>query len=382
MGGSRRPWILVLLGTVVALPVAFYALQAGLSSKPTLLVETSPPTPQPTQLAYGYPEPMSYWQSCYFEASVCNPNDPALPNPQARLPATLLRPLRLPVLQADASCPTTAAAEVTTSAFGGSALGSGPVRLLSTAVVPIVQALSSWYAPTATTIWFSAPRYQGPWTVRGHQLGGGSPVIFGDPSALTASLVVPPIPTINTSIEGYRWVPTSFLVQQPGCYAVQVDGVSFSYDIVFQTVLAPAAQPPACSGAQLQLQGSFNECVANARPVTQSCLVSGNSLDDLLILQGAHHVYRLYLSIDGGYKGSGDYSLAPWSSGLGVNEGKARVAVRESQTGAYWQSVSGTLHVSGNNGQSGDLAVNLTFVGGEPTPLVTSLGILGPWTCS
>jgi hypothetical protein len=286
------------------------------------------------------------------------------------------------VLATNATCPTSAAAAVTTSAFGGSALGSGPVRVLSTAVVPIVRALSSWYAPDETPIWFSDPRYQGPWIARGHQLDGASPLIFGEPPALTASLVVPPIATINTSIEGYRWVPTSFLVQQPGCYAVQIDGLSFSYDIVFQTVVAPAAQPPACSGAQLQLQGAFNECAVNARAVTQSCTVSGNSLDDLLVLQGAHHRYLLYLSIDGAYRGGGDYYLTPWSSGLDVHDGKAKVAVREYQTGAFWQSVSGTLHVSSNDGRSGDLAVNLTFVGGEPTPVVTSLGILGPWTCS
>ncbi len=381
MGGSRRvTW--ALLGAVVAIPLVVYGLHAGLSSRPTPPVETRAPAPVPTQLVYGYPAPMTYWQACYFEASVCNPNDPTLPDPQTRLPAALLRPLRLPVLQANGRCPTSAEVEATTSAFGGPALGSGPVRLLSAAVVPIARdpSMPPWYSPDAMTIWFSEPSYQGPWIVRGHQLDGPSPLILGNPPALTASLVVPPIATINTT-NGYRSVPTSFLVQQPGCYAVQVDGLSFSYDIVFQTVVAPATQPASCSAGELRLSGAFNDCAVHAPSLTHNCTVSGSTLDVVLTLRGTSHQYLLYLSIDGAYRGRGDYYLAPWSSGLGVNDGKAKVAVREYQTGAFWQSVSGTLHVSGNDGRSGDVAVNLTFVGGEPTPPVTALGILGPWAC-
>ena len=48
MGGSRRPWIWVLLGAMVALPVVVYGLQAGLSSRPTPPVQTRAPTPLPT----------------------------------------------------------------------------------------------------------------------------------------------------------------------------------------------------------------------------------------------------------------------------------------------------------------------------------------------
>ncbi len=146
--------------------------------------------------------------------------------------------------------------------------------------------------------------------------------------------------------------------------------------------IAPAAQLPACSTDQLQVGGAFNECARNAHDATQYCTVSGTTLSNVIVLQGAQHRYLLYLSIDGGYKGSGDYHLAPWSSSLGVNDGKAKVAVREYATGAFWQSVSGTLHVSGDDGRSGDVAVNLTFTGGAPSPADFSLGILGPWTCS
>src|SRR4029077_18926252 len=275
--------------------------------------------------------------------SPITPTPPPPPGPQATPPPALLRPLRLPVLQANGRCPTSADVEGTTSAFGGPALGSGPVRLMSAAVVPIARMSSMplWYSPDATTIWVSGPSYQGPWIVRGHQLDGPSPLILGNPPALTASLVVPPIPTINTT-DGYRSVPTSFLVQQPGCYAVQVDGLTFSYDIVFQTVVAPATQRVSCSAGELQLSGAFNDCAVNAPILTPYCSASGSTLDDVLTLRGTTHQYLLYLSIDGAYRGRGDYYLTPWSSGLGVNDGKTKVAVREYQTGAFWQSVSGT----------------------------------------
>src|SRR4029077_6665851 len=158
MGGSRRvTW--VVLGAAAAVPRVVCGLHAGLSSRPIPPVEARAPSPLPTQLVYGYPAPMSYWQACYFEASACTPNDPALPDPQARLPAALLRPLRLPVLQANGRCPTSADVEGTTSAFGCPALGSGPVRLMSAAVVPIarISSMPLWYSPDATTIWVSGP---------------------------------------------------------------------------------------------------------------------------------------------------------------------------------------------------------------------------------
>jgi hypothetical protein len=94
------------------------------------------------------------------------------------------------------------------------------------------------YKATSIFLWFSDPSYQGPWILRGAQLDGTSLVTFGDPPALTASFVVPPNSLINGA-GGYQWWPGTTRVRAPGCYAVQVDGLSFSYDIVFQVVAAP-----------------------------------------------------------------------------------------------------------------------------------------------
>ena len=130
------------------------------------------------------------------------------------------------------------------------------------------------------------------------------------------------------------------------------------------------------------LEGAFEDCAVNAAGAQQYCSVAGNSVNAVLTLQGSANKYLLYIDMDGAYRGQGDYHLQPWSSGLGANDGKAKVAIREYQTGAFWQSVSGTLHVAAADGRSGSVAANLNFVGGEPTPPVVALGILGSWACA
>jgi hypothetical protein len=249
MAHAKSRWLWGILAFVVLTPGAIYVLQAlprG-GATPTPSRPTANPSPTatinvvPTQMIEGFIAPATYWQACYFEASVCNPNDPALPSAQSPLPAALQRPLRLPVIKPGQGCPISAASQVDTPSFGGVALGAGPIRLLSPGLVDVsaVSSPSGWYSPAATTIWFSEPSYQGPWILRGGQLNGASPVIFGNPPAMTISLVVPPVDTINISA-GYRWVPQGIYVRGPGCYAVQVDGLSFSYDIVFQAATGKA----------------------------------------------------------------------------------------------------------------------------------------------
>jgi hypothetical protein len=138
--------------------------------------------------------------------------------------------------------------------------------------------------------------------------------------------------------------------------------------------------PPACAAHQLVISGAFSECATQRAGDSQDCTESGSLLSDVLTVRGTAHSFLLYLEVDGGYTGPRDYYLAPWTSGLGVLDGRPKVAIREYETGAFWQSVSGTLWVS-PGGRSGGVAVNLTFVGGEPTPPVVQLGVLGPWHC-
>jgi hypothetical protein len=59
-----------------------------------------------------------------------------------------------------------------------------------------------------------------------------------------APLVVPPGPTIDTvqlsnGRPGYRKVQSVLWVRSPGCYAWQVDGLTFSEIIVIRAVLLP-----------------------------------------------------------------------------------------------------------------------------------------------
>jgi hypothetical protein len=135
-----------------------------------------------------------------------------------------------------------------------------------------------------------------------------------------------------------------------------------------------------CGNSQLLLQGTFNECAAQRSTDSQYCEQSGTTLSDVLTLRGTSHTFLLYLSVVGSYKGAGDYFLAPSPGGPATSDHQPMVAIREYQTGAFWQSVSGTLHVD-RGGRSGGVAVNLTFVGGEPTPAAIALGILGLWHC-
>lgn len=162
----------------------------------------------------------------------------------------LARPLHPPAVAAGQPCPATSGSSIETSAFGGVALGDGPVRVLladrgdlrhgHVALIPTERRLgrgtaSHWLA--VETLWLSVPGYHGPFVVRGEALTGGDAIEVqpsGDGLHVgKGPLVVPPGPTPNTGGDGYRSVPGSTWVTGAGCYAWQVDGSSFSETIVF-----------------------------------------------------------------------------------------------------------------------------------------------------
>jgi len=84
------------------------------------------------------------------------------------------------------------------------------------------------------TLWFSVPAYQGPFVIRAERLGRPGPVALGEGPAV-APLVVPPGPTLNGG-QGWREAPGGLWVKTPGCYAWQVDGLTFSEVIIVQAV--------------------------------------------------------------------------------------------------------------------------------------------------
>jgi hypothetical protein len=234
--GHRR---LVMRRTTIALTSASLAFVAV--ALPTLVFNKNAPgapaasgsrRPSSTVLA-SLKVPRTYAMACANEPLVCVGSE------HGNVPHLLKRPLHFPVVAKDGVCPATPGAPVDsyTSYFVGDALGKGPVRVaigdrgdlrrgqaqLGSTAVP------GWFA--LETLWFAMPNYDGPFVVRGERLGGSGPINVDGSATNPSPLVVPPGPTANTQ-GGIRVAPVSTWVKSPGCYAWQVDGLSFSYVIV------------------------------------------------------------------------------------------------------------------------------------------------------
>lgn len=180
--------------------------------------------------------PATYEQACSNGASEC------LRVPAGPIPAALKRPLHFPVLRPGQRCPTSVGGPVKTEDFSGVTLGNGPVRVLLVDTGDVRHGAADLIKPTSSppwlalkTLWISAPAYQGPFVIRAKRLGRPGPVALGGPPA-AAPLVVPPGPTLNGA-GGWREAPSGLWVRAPGCYAWQVDGLTFSETIVVRAAL-------------------------------------------------------------------------------------------------------------------------------------------------
>lgn len=135
------------------------------------------------------------------------------------VPTALRRPLHLPHSRG-AGCPVSAGA-TPVSLFGGP-------RLTAERFVG-----SRWLAARVT--WRAAVGYPGPILIRGRRLGGSEAVGFGEGHRPYDELQL-----MNsgrgeapTRGGGRAWLSLT-RVRDPGCYAYQVDGTSFSRVIVFR----------------------------------------------------------------------------------------------------------------------------------------------------
>lgn len=162
------------------------------------------------------------------------------------------RPLRLP--RTAGSCPASAIRQLSltwngpTGGVGGFATRQGPlVLLLSEESIPLLHVRvagkryidravvrlgpaseSGWSA--LKTVWLSRPSYRGPALVRGRQLGGSAvPGIGGGPGS--KRFVLAAGPDANGG-DGYRPGIAYVWLRHAGCYGFQVDGTTFSHDIV------------------------------------------------------------------------------------------------------------------------------------------------------
>jgi hypothetical protein len=145
----------------------------------------------------------------------------------------------LPRLGAGQACPTTPGYLVTSPDNGGIALGKGVIRPLIAMAgdlrhgVTDVTRSNGWLG--FKTDWLSLPGYQGPFIVRAEALGRPGTVEFSfDTPPMAVPMVIPPGPTLNGT-DGWRDVPGNTWVRTAGCYAWQVDGLTFSEVIVFRT---------------------------------------------------------------------------------------------------------------------------------------------------
>jgi hypothetical protein len=173
------------------------------------------------------------------------------------------RPLHLPIRTPGMPCPTTPGHLLATGE--GIAVGRGPVHVVhgqssSTGaderqrqgVLQYADAhaygngTSGWGG--VKVLWVIGASYTGSVLIRGHQLDGSHEVRFNgglDQLFLEYAndlAAVPPLPGLRlvrvSTDTGWTDWPSETRLQAPGCYAYQVNGLTFSEVIVFQAVLA------------------------------------------------------------------------------------------------------------------------------------------------
>jgi hypothetical protein len=154
------------------------------------------------------------------------------------------RPLQLPDLTSATGCPTSPVEPVYGDRQG---IGSGPVYPLTGPHDPGVVHANPTPDPdgrhAAKVLWIGDPVYRGPALIRGKQVDGPDVVRFrldaGSPAReelrfeMWTGVSSPDFPP------EWRERPSSVSFASPGCYAFQVDGVSFSRVLVLRVTPSP-----------------------------------------------------------------------------------------------------------------------------------------------
>jgi hypothetical protein len=165
------------------------------------------------------------------------------PSPPLSWTVLAARPLHLPAVAPGVPWPRSTAASVDPAYAPAS--GPGPVYVVlledraSGAVVYDAHESAldaeSWYH--VKMLWIAAPSYRGPALVRRRQIDGEATLEFATPPQAPVSALQLAAETGATSagtVRGWRDRPSETLVQAPGCYALQVDGLNLSEVIVFE----------------------------------------------------------------------------------------------------------------------------------------------------
>jgi hypothetical protein len=157
------------------------------------------------------------------------------PNPEAGRWEFLRRPLELPRYDPRDGCPISGSTVLST---GAKVTGKGPVYNLGGGEVTFRKdqpGSGNWAIWAGQKFAFiSSPDLHGEALIRGRQLDGDHEVRFGDgpdPSPEFYLTLGGNAFSSDAPPGGSLWV-TFVRFQAPGCYALQVDGIDFSYHIV------------------------------------------------------------------------------------------------------------------------------------------------------
>jgi len=157
-------------------------------------------------------------------------------------PATLWRPLHLPTVAPGGACPVSARHSIARNLTGG---GDGPIyathadpwRVL---FPPPRNSLASGTGWSVDKTPFVRKRsFIGPFVVRGSRIDGAGVLGFSGPGGRRPFEAFQfAAGRSEAEVAGLTGWPTLVWMTSPGCYAVQVDGTSFSRVIVFRVEAA------------------------------------------------------------------------------------------------------------------------------------------------
>jgi hypothetical protein len=160
----------------------------------------------------------------------------------------LHRPLVIPQLAARAHCPVSGVD--TRFDFGKYAVGEGIGRgsaypIVTGGVLGLVNGPGTEFAGSAwggQNVVVRVAALPGPVLVPGRRVGAAGFVRFDRGSLPAAELRIPSgaSPSGNPGVNdrGQRYRPSYTRLHEPGCYGFQVDGLTFSYPVVFRAELS------------------------------------------------------------------------------------------------------------------------------------------------
>ena len=153
----------------------------------------------------------------------------------------LYRPLDLPEVASGESCPVSPVDESvdweSTHIFGGSGIGPGPAYpglggSEGRFFVDDDERTNGFYG--GKLFWYVDPSYLGPVLIRGRRIDRRDPLRFNHVDTRELRIRKDKTVTWDGQPEGSRGAPSGPLIRRAGCYAVQFDGTSFSYPVVFR----------------------------------------------------------------------------------------------------------------------------------------------------